>query len=40
MKQVQNFDSDKANVRLSRTYRRWVTRILRRENKADKDICP
>jgi len=27
---------------LSRTYRRWmwITRVLRHENKADKDICP
>ncbi len=28
--------------KMSRTYRRWmwITRVLRHENKADKDICP
>ena len=41
-KQVQNLDSNRTKVRLSRTYRRWmwITRVLRHENKADKDICP
>ena len=37
-----NLDSNRAKARLSRTYRRWmwITRVLRHENKADKDICP